>query len=218
MNSKASALSDEELFAADNSRGLLDPKLFGSPTSTISQFAQRSRLFRLNSVGLAIGLIGMAAIFGFIRWTDFAVGEHAGRIAFIVMIAFLGLTLVALLGMVGSHVEHSAAMRFTQLQAELDLAEFAERGRIATHSLASIKTILSSSSLGEQRVVAVMTALDLTSDLLVGVDASDLTRALANFGSIARSNNIPEEAISNIESLFEEFQHAGLPSLGKQHG
>ena len=50
------------------------------------------------------------------------------------------------MGMVGSHVEHSAAMRFTQLQAELDLAEFAERGRIATHSLASIKTILSSSS------------------------------------------------------------------------
>src|SRR3954470_3157307 len=76
-----------------------------------------------NMTGLVIGLAGAIAALGGVQLAGQAMDEKMALMALLIGIAFAGLALVGLFGLVGIWLENFAAQRLTLLQSRLDAAE-----------------------------------------------------------------------------------------------
>jgi len=76
-----------------------------------------------NMTGVVIGLVGSIAAFGGVQLAGQAMDEKVALMVLLIGIAFAGLAIVELVGLMGTWLENFAVQRLTLLQSRLDAAE-----------------------------------------------------------------------------------------------
>ena len=184
----------------------IDAALGASGAAGLPDVALVRRHFRRDGVGLAIGVIGAAVAFGALRWTPIAGDEHAALMVLLVALGFIGLALVALVGLAGAWLESFSVTRLVVLQSRLDVAEANEVAVASADGLAALREI--------RTWTAPMAQTTLTDAVVAyacahneGVAYSDLRVHYVKVVAIAK-NAAPDEAAA--ERVLRALRPSGV--------